>query len=74
MRMSEIHDAMLRASQHVDLLGEPTKEPEPVLTLRDQFAMAVLPALLQKESIKTAGQAAENAYYIADVMMLERAK
>ena len=48
-----------------------TAEPPPV-TLRDQFAMAALTGLLQKESIYSASLAAEVAYHMADAMLKQR--
>jgi hypothetical protein len=41
-------------------------------TVRDQFAMAALPALLSSRDCWTAEQAADLAYKIADAMMEAR--
>lgn len=40
--------------------------------LRDQFAIAALPALIQLHSIETVKEAAGAAYYIADAMLKAR--
>lgn len=40
--------------------------------LRDQFAMAALPALIQNKGIQTTDVAAEHAYAMADAMLAER--
>jgi hypothetical protein len=42
------------------------------ITLRDQFAMAALPALIKLDSIETVKEAAKAAYYIADAMLKAR--
>ena len=42
------------------------------LTLRDQFAMAALPGLLNKDSIDNAKLAAQVAYAVADRMLEAR--
>jgi hypothetical protein len=40
--------------------------------LRDQFAMAALPAIIRNKGIQTPPAAAEVAYAVADAMMKER--
>lgn len=40
--------------------------------LRDEFAMAALPAIIQNKGIQTTTLAAEVAYAMADAMMEER--
>lgn len=45
---------------------------EEAMTLRDKFAMAALPALIQLHSIETVKEAAGAAYYIADAMLKAR--
>ena len=42
------------------------------LSIRDQFAMAALPAIIQNKGIQTAGVAAETAYQVADAMLKHR--
>lgn len=45
---------------------------DPSLSLRDQFAMAALPAIILNKGIQTAGVAAETAYQVADAMLKQR--
>ena len=45
---------------------------DPSYSLRDQFAMAALPAIILNEGIQTAGVAAETAYQVADAMLKQR--
>jgi len=40
--------------------------------LRDQFAIAALPALIQLQSIETVQEAARASYYVADAMLKAR--
>jgi hypothetical protein len=43
-------------------------------TLRDEFAMAAIGAVIQKKSVLEVNTAAEIAYCVADAMMRERMK
>lgn len=61
-----------------DPMPNPSKAPRPQravvkqIDLRDQFAMAALPAIIQNKGIQTTKLAAEIAYAMADAMLEER--
>lgn len=62
-----------------DILNRKVKELEEKLaktkeqpTLRDQFAMAALSAIIMNKGIQTAEIAAETAYQVADAMIQVR--
>jgi len=72
-RMSEIYAEMLKANQHVDLFGGPAKEQELTATLRDQFAMAALPAIIaDPDCVMYPTGKAKVAYQYADAMLKAR--
>ena len=56
------------------ILTTPTMMVEDPNKLRDQFAMAALPALIAANPTPMVWEHASNAYEIADAMMEERAK
>ncbi len=69
MRMSELWADMQRpptlpSDEEVRRAGEKM--------LRDQFAIAALPALIQLQSIETVQEAARASYYVADAMLKAR--
>lgn len=67
MRMSELWTELKSSDNYF-----PPIDSSPKLELRDQFAMAALPALIQLHSIETVKEAAGAAYYIADAMLKAR--
>jgi len=69
MRMSELWADMVYAptlpsDEEIKRAGEKM--------LRDQFAIAALPALIQLQSIETVQEAARASYYVADAMLKAR--
>lgn len=71
MWLNERHDGDI-----VEIIPAETSEEEPnkdEMTLRDQFAMAALSALLQGVETKAAEESvAKDAYFFADEMMKAR--